>query len=384
AGDDAAVADGLTALLGAGARLVVAAEDPGSLSSVREVLPPALRALCVEEPLPLSEEEQRELRMLLLTETGQRRERLRQWFPPPELVPSPHRLAALGAAPPRVPDGSTGVELVPHLLSRLEPDRAARLVAAARGCRDALRALAGKGVVSWAWPLLERLCFGGERAAFDSLLRCSSAVVSTAGSLEGPAYRMIVVGVPPDAADRLAAHIEHLESGGSTRRFFVSDRQRAVSSLLRQLGLEGMDVGDVRALREALAAMELAGLMRRVAALCDELGIPEPTRTPAGVRRRHDELERLGEDARAVGTLRHEVLFIHPTSPIAVPDLAVAEAVASSVVAAAEALPRARAELAGIADALLGPPGSPTAPEAADLAATLRAWAAAPRGSSAW
>jgi hypothetical protein len=373
AGDLITVADGLAALLGAGSRLLVAGDDPESLAGTRAALPPPMRALCLDEPLPLSDDEQRELRMLLLTETEHRRRRARQWFPPPELVLSPGRLAELGVAPPRPPAGSTGVELIPHLFGRLRPDRVDRLLAAARTCRDALRALAGKGVASWAWPLLERLSFGGDHAAFDSLLGCSAAVVSTAGALEGPAYRMVVVGVPPDAADRLTAHIEHLESGGSTRRFFASERQRSVTTLLRQLGLETTEVGDVRTLREALAAMELAGLMRRVSALCVELGVPEPTRTPAGVRRRHDELERLDEAARAVGTLRREVLFIHATSPVAVPDLAVAEAVATAVVGAAEALPRVRAELVEIADALLGPPGGQAAPEAVELATALRA-----------
>src|SRR6201999_4115734 len=108
---------------------------------------------------------------------------------------------------------------------------------------------------------------------------------------------------------------------------------------------------------EALASLELAGLMHRVASLCTELGVPEPTMTPSGVRRRHDELERLDEAAHTVVALRREILFIHPTSPIAVPDLAMAEAVASAVVTASDALPRVRAELDDVANTLLGPSG---------------------------
>jgi hypothetical protein len=382
AADTPAVATGLGGLLAAGARLLVVGDDPDELAQLRAALPEPLRALCIDEPLPLDDDEQRELRMLLLTETEQRRGRAGQWLPPAELVPTPARLAELGVVPP-VADGQLdrhhqgtldGVALIPHLFAELPPEKASRLLTAAHGCRDALRALIGKGGASWSWPLLERLSFGGDRAAFDWLLKTSAAVVEAADSLQGPAYRMVIVGPPPpDATERLTAHIEYLESGGSTRKYFASDRQRSVVSLLRQLGIEAGAVGDVGAVREALTSLHVTLAMRDVSQVCSELGIPEPTLTSAGVRRLRGELQRLVEAADAVGTLRHEVLFIHPTSPVAVPDLAVAEAVGSAIVAVADALPHVRAELAASADALRGPQGVEAAPEALRLAATLSA-----------
>lgn len=374
ADDATTVADGLAGLLTTGATVLVAGEDATALTELRDALPRPLRALCLYQPLPMADDERRELRMLLLTGAEARRARSRQWLPSPELVPSQARLAELGVAPPAYDPSGGGVELIPYLLDRLPREKAARLVSSASTCRDALRALVGKGGTSWSWPLLERLAFGADHVAFDALMATSAAVVSAAGSLNGPAYRMVIVGPPPpDATERLAAHIEHLESGGSTRRYFASERQRSVTSLLRQLGMEPTAVGDVGALREALTALQLTRAMRHIALLCVELGVPEPTSTPAGVRRRHDELRRLADAVDAVGTLRREVLFIHPTSPVAVPDLAAAEAVASAVVAASTALPRAREELTHVAERLHGPPGCEPAPEALEVAAALRA-----------
>jgi hypothetical protein len=374
ADDTAAVAEGLAAVLGTGATVLVAGDDPRVLADLRAALPEPLHALCLDRPLPLADDECRELRMLLLTETGARRARERQWLPAPALVPSPARLAALGVAPPMSDHPDGGVALIPYLLRRMPREKAVRLVSTAATCRDALRALFGKGGSSWTRPLLERLAFGADHLAFDELMHSSAAVASAAESLNGPAYRMVIVGPPPpDATERLSAHIEHLESGGSTRRYFVGERQRSVTSLLRQLGMDHSVVGDVGALREALTGLELARSMRRVAQLCSELGVPEPTSTPAGVRRRHDHLQRLVEAVDAVGTLRREVLFIHPTSPVAVPDLAAAEAVAPAIIAASGALPQVRDELVRIAAGLHGPPMSEPAPEALELADALRA-----------
>jgi hypothetical protein len=330
------------------------------------------------EPSPLSEAEQEELRRLRLTETERRRQRTDQWFPPTAQLPNPDHVADLVAGLEAAAAQATGtphrpLDLIPHLLEQLPPQRAERLVSAAGACRDALRAMAGAGISSWASPLLARLIFGMARADFDALLPAAAEVGRAADALHGAAYRMVLVGPPPpDAVERLAAYIGYLENGGNPRRFPAAPQQRAAGTVLRQLGLNGAARADIGALRQAMTFLQLTASTRDVVELCGRLRVPEPKTTPAAVARRLRELQRVDHAARAVEALRREVLFIHPSSPIPVPNMDAVTAVTAAVLLAAETVPRNRAALAAMADALTAPPGTHAAPEVAELATAVR------------
>jgi hypothetical protein len=221
---------------------------------------------------------------------------------------------------------------------------------------------------------MQRVLFGPDRAEFAALLADAQKVASAAETLHGPGYRMGMVGPPPpDAVERLSTYIRYLEANGRARRYFAPTEQRAVTPLLHQLGLDRNAGQDLETLRQALAFLELTNTMRQVAGRCERLGVPVPKLVPAAVERRHRELERVERAIRVAAALRHEVLFIHPTSPISVPDLDTAEQAANVIIAAAAALPPARGELSEIAQQL--DDSTPTlgrAPEMADLIAAVR------------
>lgn len=368
-------ADTVAAAVGDGKHALVCGTDPAKLDMVRKALPAPLQALCVDGPLPLSEDEQRELRALLLTQTPGRRARIGQQFPDDSAIPNANRIAALSlAVSGPAEEVRDSIELVPQLLNELSPTRFTEITAIARSCREALRALDSVGIAGWSRPLIQRVLFGPAGTEFAELLASAENVASAAEALSGAGYRMGLVGPPPpDAVERLSTYIDYLESHGRARRYFAPIEQRAVAPLLRQLGLDRAAGQDVETLRQALVFLRLTQNMRQVAAHCERLQVPTPKLVPAAVERRQRELERVDRAIRAVAALRHEILFIHPSSPIAVPDLDTAEQAYDAIIRAAEALPPARAELAELAEQLdESVPPDDRAPEVADLVAAVR------------
>lgn len=371
----AGLAQLLGALLADGHRVLVTDRSAARWPPVRDGLPKPLAGLCAQGQIPLSDLEQRELRSLLLTATPGRRARIEQTLPIGDSLPDSERVAALC----RAVTGDTvsardALELLPELLGELPPAHLDRMVALAQACVEALRRVDAGGISVWARPLLEQVLFGAEHTQFANLLLLAGEVSRAADALSGSAYRMAVVGPPdPDAPQRLRAYIEFLDSGGLPRRAFPTSEQRAVIPVLQQLGLDRTALGDVAMLRGALGFLQLVISMRRVATVCRRLRVPEPKLMPAAVARRHRELERVEHAARAVESFRHEVLFIHPNSPISVPDVATTEMVAREIVNAAGTLQRATTELNELADTLAeSMPDCDTVPEVAELLVALR------------
>jgi hypothetical protein len=377
AADASVVAENLAAVLADGRRLVVTAGRPDLLAAVRDALPGPMRGLCVNGPLPLSDSELRELRTLLVTQTPSRRARLDEALPAPELVPTPARVAELcRAAGGKGYPARDGADLIPELLGQLRPARLAGLLETARRCRDALRGLDNDGTSSWARPLLERVLFGSDRTAFDGLLRKTADLVLAADSLRDVGDQMAVVGELPDGAvDQLRTYVDYLEHGGRARHYFRSAQQRAVAPVLRQLRLDGAPLRDPKVLRQALHFLELISYMEDVTARCRALRVPEPKNVPVAAALNR-QLGLIEEAARASEMLRHEVLFIHPDSPVTVPDMVTTESVARAIVESggSTAMTAAKNELVAVADALAGSAAAGGAvPEVEEVVAALRA-----------
>jgi outer membrane biosynthesis protein TonB len=373
----ASIAENLAAVLGDGKRVLVTGADPATLRAVRAALPASLHGLCLDAPLPLSNAELRELRWLLVTATPSTRARLDQALPDPNLVPSPDEVAALCRAaggrgyPPR-----DGVDLLPELLGGLEPGRLAALLSTARRCQHTLAAIDPKGTLRWPRPLLERVLFGAAREEFDLLLRRTTDVVLAADRLREAGDQMAVVGaLPAGAVEQLREYVGYLEAGGRARTYFRSPQQRAVQPVLRHLRLNGLSVKDPVVLRQALTFVELVQALDEIDEQCRRLRIPEPRNVP-DVAELNRWLDRVEEAARAAEHLRHEVLFIHPSSPVPVPDLDTIEQVATAIARSGgeAAMADARGRLSGLADRLeRAVPPTQAAPEVRAVVEALRA-----------
>lgn len=375
--DPAHVAENLAAVLVDGKRVLVSGADPAALTAVRAALPESLQGVCLDAPPPLSDAELRELRSLLVTATPSRRLRLHQTLPHSNVVPDADRVAALCRAaggkgyPPR-----DTVDLLPELLGGLHVDRLATLHETARRCDDTLRAVDPTGDARWARVLLERVLFGPDRAEFDALLRHTTDVVLAADKLRDAGDQMAVVGtLPPDAIEHLRSYVRYLDGGGRARVYFRSAQQRAVQPVLRHLRLDGASLKDTTVLHQALAFVELIEAMDEIGEQCRRLRVPEPRNVP-GVVELNRRLDRIEEAARAAEHLRHEVLFIHPDSPVTVPDLATTEQVARTIVetGGASSMATARGQLTRLADRLeRSMPPSDAAPEFGMLLSALHA-----------
>ena len=375
--DPAHVAENLAAVLVDGKRVLVSGSDLAALAAVRAALPESLHGVCLDSPPPLSDAELRELRSLLVTATPSRRMRLRQTLPHPNVVPDADRVAALCRAaggkgyPPR-----DTVDLLPELLGGLHEDRLSALLETARRCTDTLHAMDPSRDAGWTRALLDRVLFGTDREEFDALLRHTTDVVLSADKLRDAGDQMAVVGtLPQDAIEQLRSYVRYLDGGGRARVYFRSAQQRAVQPVLRHLRLDGASLKDTTVLHQALAFVELIEAMDLIGEQCRRLRIPEPRNVP-GVVDLNRQLDRIEEAARAAEHLRHEVLFIHPDSPVTVPDLATTEQVARTIVESggASAMATARGQLARLADRLeRSIPPSDAAPEFGVLLSALHA-----------
>ena len=385
------VAEHLAAVLADGRRVLVTGPDPAALAAVRAAMPAPLSGLCLDGPPPLSITELRELRATLVTGPARSRPRIDRTLPSPEQVPTLERVAQLcQAAGGRGRAPRDGLDLLPELLGRLDPMRLNALMTTAHRCQDTVASVDPHGESGWAMALLQRVLFDDDRADFEDLLRRTTDVVLAADLLRDAGDQMAVIGtLPPGAVEQLRDYVNYLDTGGRSRVYFRSPEQRAAQPVLRHLRLDGVPLSDTTVLHQALAFVELIGAMDEIGELCWRLGVPEPTNVP-GVAELNRQLDRVEEAARAAEHLRHEVLFIHPDSPVTMPDLATTGQVARTIVATggASAMDRARRQLHALADELDraavsvsgaatgGPadrrPEDERAPEFAALAAALR------------
>jgi hypothetical protein len=351
--DPSSVAQVITALVGDGLRLLVSGPAADELAAVRAALPTDVAGLCLEGPQPLSATELRELRALLVTSTRERADRLRQLLPDPATVPDAELVAELciAAGRPGYPP-TTSAELVPELLGELPANRLNALIETARQCDIAVSALNRDGEAPWSWDLLEGLLFGQSWHPFERLVALCSETIELAEGLRDAGDQLAVVGtIEPEDLGHLRRYADFLDTGGHARSYFRSLEQRAAEPVLRQLRLDSTPLKDSKILRQALSFVQLIGDMDRIGEDCRLLDLPAPADIPA-VSRLLRRLEVVSEAVRAVEVLRHEVLFIHPTSPVSMPDMEATEAVARAIISSGGAaeMAAARRELAELGD----------------------------------
>ncbi|GAA2869724.1 hypothetical protein GCM10010472_28840 [Pseudonocardia halophobica] len=339
----AAAVDGLAR---AGLRVAVTAADLARLDAV---------APTVDRLPALTGPEQRELRLLLATATPARRDHAAREIPPPPAFPPVDEIRALCANAAGAARARTGApDLLRDVLTTLDEPRLAAVAGVARAVRAALDAL-GPREDSWVWPLLPDLVHSRHRPVFDALRSASAAALTLADRSRDLPLVTLAGALPPHAHELLVDYREYLDSGGRARRRFRNGVQREVQPVLDLIRVGGQVPADARSVHAAVLHVELAGRLTAVDEGCRALGLPTPDDV-GDLRALVTGLDLVDEAARAVGQLRHDVLFLHPTSPVAVPDLAAAERVAAGILDVAEhgSAPEAAARLDAIADGLAG------------------------------
>jgi hypothetical protein len=330
----------------AGLRIAVTAADLARLDAV---------APTVDRLPALTGPEQRELRLLLATATPARREYAGREIPPQPAFPSVDEIRALCAnAAGSAPSPTGAPDLLRNVLTTLDEPRLAAAAGLARAARVGLDAL-GPREGSWAWPLLADLVHSRHRSVFDALRTAAAAALALADRARDLPLVTLAGVLPDHALELLDDYREYLESGGRARRRFRNGVQREVQPVLDLIRVGGQVPADARSVHAAVLHVELAERLTAVDECCRTLGVPTPDDV-GDLRALVADLARVDEAARAVGQLRHDVLFLHPTSPIAVPDLAAAEEVAAGILDVAEhgSAPEAAARLDAIADGLVG------------------------------
>lgn len=365
-----AVAGAVAALLADSRRVLVTAAGRPELDAVRSALPDPAAARSLDRLPALPPAEMRRLRALLATSTPERRARRHQDLPADDALLPVDEVETLCR---QATGGVTGGGLLPQLLSDLDPVRRDAVTSVAR-CVDARLATLRELGSDWTWPLLSELVHSRHRAVLDRMLE-DTAQARVALERARSAPSVTFTGELPQGADEaLRRYLAFLEAGGRSRQYFRSAPQREVQPVLRLVRVDDEVPETAEQVYVVLQHVELAQRLRRIQAGCAEMGIPGP-RGATDLDGLTEALVAVAAAARSVGALRHDVLFIHPNSPVAVPDLDAARDIATAILEfadrgsateAGDRLDRAAAELAARA------PVRATAPEHERVVAALR------------
>ena len=341
--DDVAAA--ASALAAAGLRVAVTAADAGRL----EAVPATVGGLPGLTPA-----EQRELRLLLATATPERAARSGATLPQAPGLPAVAEVRALCA---HAESGghrvANGPDVLRDVLNTLDEERFAAVAAVARETRTALDDL-GPRPNSWSWPLVADLVHGLRRQSFDALRAAAGHSLSLADASRDLPRVTLGGPLPSDAVALLTEYRAHLDEGGRVPRRF----RREVQPVLNLVRVGGEVPADPAAVRAVVLHLELASALTSVDEGCRTLLVPTP-HAVGDLRALVDGLERVDHAVRTVGRLRHDVLFLHPSSPVQVPDLEAAEQITEGILDVAEhgSAPEAAARLDSIADALVASAG---------------------------
>lgn len=366
------VATTVTALVDDGRRVIVTAADEAALDAVRAALSPAARDRVVDALPTLAPADLHRLRVLLATSTASRRARSTQHLPDPARLPGVAEVAELCAVAVR--PAPAGAELIADVLAELDDERRGAVTAVAGRVNRSL-SLVAERAEPWTWELLGDLIHGRRRASFERLVQSTAQALATIEEgRDNPPVRVLAP-LPSDAIDTLDSYLMYREAGGRARSYFRSAEQREAEPVLRLLQVGGRqpDTGDD--LRVVLAHFELGERLAAVDEDCAEVGL-SPPRNAAELAALAAALGAVVTAARSVGALRHDVLFLQPGSPLAVPDVAAARQFATAVLHYVEngSAAHATARLDGMADAVAALASAEvTAPEHERAVHALRA-----------
>ncbi len=370
--EPAEVAAAVAALVDDGRRVIVTAEDTAALDAVCTMLPAAVTDRIVGALPTLAPADLHRLRGLLATSTPARRARSTQQLPEPAAFPAVDTVAQLCATAVR--SSGPGVEVIAGVLGELDAERRGAVTAIAQCVRRSLTVL-GAHTEPWIWDLLADLVVGRHRSEFDRLVLTTAQALSTIDDGRGDPPVRAVGRLPEGSVEALVAYLDFLDTGGRARSYFRSSVQRDVEPVLRLLRVGDREPATADELRIVLTHFELGERLVAVDADCAALDLPTP-QNPEELTALSQVLTDIGAAARSIAALRHDVLFLHPGSPVSVPDVVSAEQFAAAVLDYDEnGSPHEAAErLDALADTLaaLASPQA-TAPEHARAVAALRA-----------
>ncbi len=370
--EPAEVADAVAALVEDGRRVIVTADDTAALSAMCSMLPAAVTDRIVGALPALAPADVHRLRGLLATSTPARRARTAQQLPDLAAFPDADAVAQLCVTALR--SSAPGVEVIADVLGELDADRRGAVSAIAQCVQRSLRVLSAHSE-PWIWDLLADLVVGRRRSEFDRLVLSTAQALSTIDDGRGDPPVRATGRLPEGSVDALVAYLDFLDTGGRSRSYFRSSVQRDVEPVLSLLRVGDHEPATADELRIVLTHFELGERLVAVDADCATLDLPTP-QNPDELTALSQVLTDIGAAARSVAALRHDVLFLHPGSPVSVPDVASAEQFAAAVLDYDEnGSPREAAErLDALADHLAAlAPAQATAPEHTRAVAALRA-----------
>ena len=294
-------------------------------------------------------------------------------MPPPRRCRRPTRCAPAAPRRPGPVPGMAG--LIPALLDGLDADRRGAVTSVARPWSSTLRDLRVGARPDWPWELLDDVDpHPSSRRVRRLVGEVAQALRARRAPGVGARSRRPRAACPTRRSRCCAASWTSSTAAGGPVPCCRHPRSASGQPVRRDQRWRARP-GDRRRRPAAdSTTWHCAERMRRIATECAQLGVPAP-HGPADLPSLADVLGRVGAAARSVGALRHDVLFLAPTRPVAVPDVETAAGWRrpSSTTPSTVHPPRRRTGWRPTADELADlSPVDATAPEHADAVAALR------------
>ena len=188
----------------------------------------------------------------------------------------------------------------------------------------------------WIWELLADLVHGRRRSEFDALVQSTAQALATID--DGRDDPPVRVTGPAAGGTRSTRSSPTWSSGRPAAARAARSGPPCSATCSRCCACCASATGSPRRhrdLRIVLTHFELGERLFAVDTDCAALDLPTP-QNPSELTALSSALVDIGAAARAVGALRHDVLFLGPTSPVAAPDVAAAEQLALAVLDYAE------------------------------------------------
>lgn len=229
---------------------------------------------------PLSAPEMRELRDLLAMQTQQRLSRRDQVLPTTEALPDLHDVRRLCAQARCAPE-AVGSEQVHHLTRALTRCSEQDLLTLTEECQRlgaALGRLRQPSMPPWAVPLCDDVLAGRNAHLWARAQQITSLAehAVAADRVVGTAAVEAPVESVPAAARAFRTFAQHLQEGGSLKRMFKSDAQKAVEQWLPQARVDGQAVTSAEQAWKVTAHLDALDIARTVADLLAPLGAALP------------------------------------------------------------------------------------------------------------
>jgi very-short-patch-repair endonuclease len=261
----------------------IAPEYGGTLARIAEAVATSAprfswMPLPASGPLPLTALELQELRRELPGDTELRRRRRDQRIPTPDSLPDPRLVERLAKDVQRGTEARTRRPgPLSDVLAEVDAPTLAGLIEICRTLHDGLAALSVGADAAWAMPLLDSVLRGDDEVLWAQVRGARQLVHDALGMNDQIGYRLVDVTteMPAPLAGTVFGDLaRYLGNGGTLKKLFKSDEQKAAEPYLAAVQVDGQPIRTAEQAHVAFLHFASLARLQSFAGQTAFLGIP--------------------------------------------------------------------------------------------------------------